>query len=232
VATVDVLRVFSTRDGTGGNPLGVVLYGAQVPVESRQQVAADLGFSETVFVDDPATGQVQIFTPKVELPFAGHPLVGTAWLLGKMDQAVDTLRPPAGEVPTWSDDRGLQWIRGRAEWVPEIAFRQYPSPSDVEGLTEAPDGLGFVEAWSWADEAAGVIRARVFASDVGIPEDEATGAAAVRLVTELDRPIEVRQGQGSVILARPGPDGTAEIGGRCTIAETRDQPVPPAPSAA
>jgi len=67
---------------------------------------------------------------------------------------------------------------------------------------------------------------------VGIPEDEATGAAAVRLVTELDRPIEVRQGQGSVILARPGPDGTAEIGGRCTIAETRDQPVPPAPSAA
>ena len=40
-----------------------------------------LGFSETVYVDDPDTGQLRIFTPAAELPFAGHPLVGTAWLL-------------------------------------------------------------------------------------------------------------------------------------------------------
>ena len=52
--------------------------------KTRQKiVATDLGFSETVFVDDPETGELRIFTPTTELPFAGHPLVGTAWLLSK-----------------------------------------------------------------------------------------------------------------------------------------------------
>ena len=79
--TLHTLRVFLGPDGGGGNPLEVVLDGVAVPPARRQAVAADLGFSETVFVDDPATGALQIFTPTVELPLAGHPLVGTAWLL-------------------------------------------------------------------------------------------------------------------------------------------------------
>jgi predicted PhzF superfamily epimerase YddE/YHI9 len=226
VATVDVVRVFTTREGTGGNPLGIVLYGAQAPAQARQALAAELGFSETVFLDDPATGRLQIFTPATELPFAGHPLVGTAWRLAQMGQAVDTLRPPAGEVATWTDDHGRQWIRGRAEWVPDISFEQHPSPSDVESLEPAAGGADFVDAWAWADEAAGIIRSRVFAPAVGIPEDEATGAAAVGLVARLNRQVTIRQGRGSEIFARPGPDGTVEIGGRCAIVETRDQPVP------
>ena len=69
--------------------------------EMRQAVAADLGFSETVYVDDPDRGSLRIFTPASELPFAGHPLVGTAWLLRESGLRVGTLHPPAGPVPTW-----------------------------------------------------------------------------------------------------------------------------------
>jgi len=83
VADVHVLRVFTDRDGSGGNPLGVVLDGAAVPDGDRQGFAAELGFSETVFVDDPELGEVRIFTPGTEVAFAGHPSVGTAWLLAR-----------------------------------------------------------------------------------------------------------------------------------------------------
>ena len=73
MAELHVLRVFVAPSGTGGNPLGVFLDGPAVPEERRQAIATDLGFSETVFVDDPPTGAVRIFTPAGELPFAGHP---------------------------------------------------------------------------------------------------------------------------------------------------------------
>ena len=68
-----VLRVFTSPEGEHGNPLGVFLDGGAVPDEQRQAVARDLGYSETVFVDDAASGSCRIFTPEMELPFAGHP---------------------------------------------------------------------------------------------------------------------------------------------------------------
>ena len=96
MATLHVLRVFTGPDGSAGNPLGVFVNGAEVPGGLRQQIATDLGFSETVFVDDVTTGRLQIFTPADELPFAGHPLVGTAWLLRENGHPVDMLVPPPG----------------------------------------------------------------------------------------------------------------------------------------
>jgi predicted PhzF superfamily epimerase YddE/YHI9 len=225
MAELHVLRVFVAPDGTGGNPLGVFLGGAAVPERRRQAVAADLGFSETVFVDDPAAGGVRIFTPAAELPFAGHPLVGTSWLLARERTAVAVLRPPAGEVPTFLDGDGVTWIRGRAEWAPEMEFRQLGDPGQVDALAGAPDGLGFVDCWAWEDEAAGRVRARVFAARYGIAEDEATGAAAVRLVSRLGRPLTIRQGAGSLLRARPGPGGTAEVGGEVALDRVRDYPV-------
>jgi predicted PhzF superfamily epimerase YddE/YHI9 len=225
MAELHVLRVFVAPEGTGGNPLGVFLDGTAVPTDRRQAVAADLGFSETVFVDDPAAGAVRIFTPRAELPFAGHPLVGTSWLLARERTAVAVLRPPAGEVPTFLDDDGVTWIRGRAEWAPEMALRQFESPGQVDALGGAPDGLGFADCWAWEDEAAGRVRSRVFATRFGIAEDEATGAAAVRLVSQLGRPVTIRQGAGSLLRARPGPDGTAEVGGDVVLDQVRDDPV-------
>jgi PhzF family phenazine biosynthesis protein len=78
MAVLQVLRVFCDSEGQFGSPLGVVLDGPSISPERRQPLAAELGFSETVYVDDPDTGQLRIFTPAAGLPFAGHPLVGTA----------------------------------------------------------------------------------------------------------------------------------------------------------
>ena len=225
MADLHVLRVFVARDGSGGNPLGVFLDGAAVAAGRRQGIAADLGFSETVFVLDRPAGQVAIFTPAAELPFAGHPLVGTSWLLAHERAPVPALRPPAGEVPTWVDGGGVTWIRGRPQWAPEMAFRQMNGPGEVDALAGAPDGLDVVDCLAWEDKTAGRVRARVFAPRFGIAEDEATGAAAVRLVSRLGRPLTIRQGAGSLLHARPGPDGTAEVGGDAVLDEVRDYPL-------
>lgn len=117
MTTLQVLRVFVGPDGRGGNPLGVFLDGAAIPAGRRQAVAAELGFSETVFVDDMATGSIRIFLPNTEAAFAGHPAVGTAWLLETVGIPIDALHPPAGEVPIRRDGERT-WIRARAEWSP------------------------------------------------------------------------------------------------------------------
>jgi predicted PhzF superfamily epimerase YddE/YHI9 len=212
MTSATLLRVFLGPDGSGGNPLGVVLDGAAVPAAKRQAFAAELGFSETVFVDDAATGALRIFTPAVELPLAGHPLVGTAWLLAHTGSPVDTLRPPAGEVPTWSDAE-LTWIRGRPDWGPRYELRQSDSVAAVDALT-VPGGDAMIAAWAWEDEAAGRLRARVFPNGIGIAEDEATGAAALQFGALLGRDLVIRQGDGSELHVRPGDDGTVAVGGR------------------
>lgn len=225
MATLHVLRVFTGDGGSGGNPLGVFLDGAAVPEQRRQAVAQRLGFAETVFVDDAERGALRIFTPGVELPFAGHPLVGSAWLLHREGFAADMLRPPAGEVSVRREDGGqVTWIAGRPEWAPDFDFVELPSPFDVEALTGPPEGHGAVSMWSWLDEAAGVLRARVFVPAVGVPEDEATGAAAVRMGALLGRPITIRQGVNSILQAHPLPDGRVEVGGGVALVETRDDP--------
>lgn len=219
---VHVLRVFTDEFGGGGNPLGVFLDGSAVPEERRQEVAADLGFSETVYVDDAATGALRIFTPAAELPLAGHPLVGTGWLLAHIGAAVDVLRPPAGEVPTWSDGP-VVWIRARPELGPPWEFVEITDPRVVAGLREptAPEHT-HTAYWAWVDEDGGIIRTRVFAAAMGIHEDEATGSAALQLAQRVGRLIEIWQGNGSILSARPGPDATSEVGGRVALDEVRD----------
>jgi predicted PhzF superfamily epimerase YddE/YHI9 len=219
-----LLRVFCSEDGTGGNPLAVFLDGAQIPPARRQEIAHDLGLSETVFVDDAARGEMRIFTPTVELDFAGHPSVGTAWLLAEEREPVDALRPPAGQVPVRYED-GLAFIAGRPEWPPTYDWEQLESPEQVEALDGPPAGHDMVGAWAWIDEQAGVLRSRMFPVRIGIAEDEATGAAAVQLGARLGRSIDIRQGRGSRILARPREDGSVEIGGHSLLDEVRDYPL-------
>jgi hypothetical protein len=55
--------------------------------------------------------------------------------------------------------------------------------------------------------------------------NELPGAAAVRLVSQLGRPLVIRQGTGSLLRARPGPGGTAEVGGEVVLDQVRDHPV-------
>jgi predicted PhzF superfamily epimerase YddE/YHI9 len=220
VPTLYLLRVFCGDDGSGGNPLAVVLDGAGVPDPGqRQAIAADLGLSETVFVDDAARGEIRIFTPAVELGFAGHPSVGTAWLLAREREPVEALRPPAGEVPV-RYDREVTFVSARPEWAPEFELQQLGSAPDVDALDGPPGGHDAIDAWAWADESAGIVRARVFCERYGIAEDEATGAAAVLLCSQLRRQLDVRQGKASRILAAPR-DGMVEIGGRVQLDDAR-----------
>ena len=216
-----VLKVFVGENGASGNPLGVFLDGQEIPENERQSVAADLGFSETVFVDDAERGDVRIFTPGTELPFAGHPLVGTAWLLKREGYEILVLRPPAGEVPV-REDRDLTFISGRPEWAPGFEHVRLGSPADVDNLTGPPDGHDLAGVWAWEDEETGHVWVRVFPVRFGIKEDEATGAHAVRLAAVLGRKLTIRQGEGSLILAEPRPDGSVEIGGRTELVETTE----------
>jgi predicted PhzF superfamily epimerase YddE/YHI9 len=66
------------------------------------------------------------------------------------------------------------------------------------------------------------VRSRGLYPAEGIEEDEATGAAAIRLSGELGRPLEIRQGRGSRLDARPIGDGYVEVGGLTELVELRD----------
>ncbi|MDA0351860.1 MAG: PhzF family phenazine biosynthesis protein [Chloroflexi bacterium] len=222
--TLHVVNVFTALDGSEGNPLGVFLDGAAIPEALRQAVAADLGYSETVFVDDRISGRLEIYTPTQRLQLAGHPLVGTSWVLRREGAPIEVLRPPAGDVPTWVEGE-LTWIRGRAEWSPPFTYVQLGSAAEVAALTEAPDGMGDAYCWAWQDEAAGIVRARNFVPSHKIAEDQATGAATMVMVDRIGRPIVIHQGDGSVIEARPGPGGSSDVGGRVVLDAVRDYAV-------
>ena len=215
MSELHVLRVFVNEDGEWGNRLGVFPDGAGITADERQRIAAELGFSETVFVEDRASGRMRIHTPRVELPFAGHPAVGAAWLLERLGTPVETLRPPAGEVAVRTSE-GVTWIEADPKWSPPFEYRQLESPVAVRALNGPPDAGANVYAWAWIDEAAGTIRARSFVPAAGIAEDEATGSAALTLAAKLGRPVSIHQGHGSVLLARPGAD-RAEVGGLVTL---------------
>ena len=80
----------------GGNPLGVFPDAAHLPSELMQKVALEMNLSETVFLGPPetpeGTARVRIFTPEVEVPFAGHPTVGAAIYLA----TTESVRGSAG----------------------------------------------------------------------------------------------------------------------------------------
>ena len=214
---VTVLRVFTDASGNFGNPLGVV-DAAEVPATERQRMATELGYSETIFIDLPnngsTTAQAHIFTPAIELPFAGHPTVGAAWWLRERGTPIHTLAVPAGIVQTSYDDI-LTTVRARAEWSPEFAIHELDS-SDELLAAEPGDYPDDVEhyLWSWLDRDGGHVRSRMFATDLGVPEDEATGSAAARLTEYLSRDLTITQGKGSQIYTTWNAEGWVLIAGR------------------
>jgi trans-2,3-dihydro-3-hydroxyanthranilate isomerase len=82
--TIHVVDVFTERP-LAGNQLAVVLDAEGIPGEVMQRIAKEMNISETTFVLGPEdranAARVRIFTPGTELPFAGHPTIGTAWVL-------------------------------------------------------------------------------------------------------------------------------------------------------
>ena len=214
---VTVLRVFTDPDGKFGNPLGVVDASAVDPAD-RQRIATELGYSETIFIDVPeqgaSTAHARIFTPVTELPFAGHPTVGASWWLREKGIPIHTLRVPAGVVQV-SYDGDLTAVSARSEWAPEFAIHDLDSTDELVAADPAdyPDDIQHY-LWTWTDRDQGALRARMFAANLGVPEDEATGAAAVRITDYLSRDLTIVQGKGSVIYTRWSPEGWVHVAGR------------------
>ncbi len=221
---VTVLRVFTDQDGKFGNPLGVV-DARMVGPGDRQRVATQLGYSETIFIDAPQSGastaHARIYTPAVELPFAGHPTVGAAWWLREQGTPVHTLQVPAGIVQvTYEDD--LTAVSARSEWAPEFAIYDLASTDELFAADpdDYPDDVQNY-LWTWTDKEQGVLRSRMFAANLGVPEDEATGAAAVRITDYLSSDLTIVQGKGSVIHTKWSPEGWVRIAGRVVSDGTR-----------
>jgi predicted PhzF superfamily epimerase YddE/YHI9 len=214
---VTVLRVFTSPEGEYGNPLGIV-DASTVTAADRQRIATELGYSETIFIDLPEPGtntaRARIFTPATELPFAGHPTVGASWWLRDQGTPIHTLQVPAGIVQVGYTDE-LTWIRARSDWAPEFAIHELASADELSAADPAdyPDGINHY-LWTWTDQDQGVLRSRMFATDLGVPEDEATGSAAVRITDYLSRDLTIVQGKGSVIHTQWSAEGWVRVGGR------------------
>jgi len=239
------LDVFTDRP-FGGNPLAVFPEASALSGEQMQRLAHELNLSETVFVLPPAdpahAARVRIFTPESELPFAGHPTIGTAHALAHLGRL--TLEAPAttivleegvGPVAVRIDVEG--GVPGACQLTAAVPprFAGMPGAEELAETLELPAelilgeelrpvaascgiGFGFVAlrdleavraarfrpaAWQRASEGRDLvglfvyalggqlegsdIHARMFAPEVGVPEDPATGSAATALAAVLAR---------------------------------------------
>ena len=126
------LDVFTT-ERFGGNPLAVIFDAEDLSDAQMQQVAKEFGYSEITFVlppDDPAhTAKVRIFTPVTEVPFAGHPNVGTAHAIGSLP---DLFGRPVGDRLVFEEKAGLVEVTlERAAGIVTSAEITAPGPLQV-----------------------------------------------------------------------------------------------------
>jgi trans-2,3-dihydro-3-hydroxyanthranilate isomerase len=134
-----VCDVFTDRPLTG-NQLAVFTDATPIPEDLLQPLAREINFSETTFVyppDDPlaADARVRIFTPAVELPFAGHPVLGTAFVVGRRSGSSDIrLATGAGVVPLTLDEHSGRMVQ------PVPTFEPL-GPDQTASLVEALGGV-------------------------------------------------------------------------------------------
>jgi trans-2,3-dihydro-3-hydroxyanthranilate isomerase len=131
-----IADVFTDRPLTG-NQLAVFTDAREIPDDKLQPLAKEMGFSETVFVYPPESDghvRLRIFTPVRELPFAGHPILGSAFVLGAPLQLGEIrLETGAGVVPVTLEREGARIVFGRMQQpVPE--FEPFPAAEEVQEL--------------------------------------------------------------------------------------------------
>jgi trans-2,3-dihydro-3-hydroxyanthranilate isomerase len=167
--TFHTLDVFTDKR-FGGNPLAVVLGADGLDTERMQTIAREFNLSETVFVLKPInpthSARVRIFTPASELPFAGHPTVGTAALLAELrapnlggsHDAIIVLEETIGTVRV-----GVRFRPGQA------AFAEFDAPK----LPEESSGVAAIEdiaaAIGLIPSEIGFENHRVTAYSAGVP---------------------------------------------------------------
>ena len=113
-----VVDVF-TREPLQGNQLGVFVDGRPFSSGEMQRLAREMNFAETLFLLPPEQGgdvRVRIFTPGAELPFAGHPVLGAAFVVGQSTGAdAVTLETGIGLIPLTLEREGERIVFGRME---------------------------------------------------------------------------------------------------------------------
>lgn len=206
-----VVDVFAAR-ALEGNPLTVVPGASHLSDAQMQAIARETNHSETTFVTGSADGapRVRIFTPQTELPFAGHPTLGTAFVTG-----ADALELNVGRIPIERDGDLLWMTQKPATFGPELdvdrvakALGVRPVAAEVvsTGTPVALVRLADSDAVRAADldpraytgpDVAGLyvfatdsdhdVHARFFGDFVGIHEDPATGGAVGPLAAWLHR---------------------------------------------
>jgi trans-2,3-dihydro-3-hydroxyanthranilate isomerase len=130
-----VADVFTDTPLTG-NQLAVFTDGREVDDETMQKLAKEMNFSETVFVLPPegdGHARIRIFTPTLELPFAGHPVLGSAFVLGgPLQLGQIRLETGAGVVPVTLEREGARIVFG---WMQQPLPEHEPF-ADAEQLQE------------------------------------------------------------------------------------------------
>lgn len=266
-----IVDVF-TDSALTGNQLAVFSNATGMPDDLMQRLAAEIGFSESTFVLPPEQGgsfRMRIFTPARELPFAGHPTLGTAFALaGPLQSTTLRIETGVGIVPVAMEREGAKVVFGRmSQPIPTIApFAPAPalfealgvdgSTLPVELYDNGPTHV-LVTLATFAEVAAlepdlvklrgvvgeagvsvfavedGRVKTRMFAPELGVGEDPATGSAAGPLVVHLARHDAVAWGEEIVIaqgaeIGRPSTlyaraDGSAdaitgvEVGGSAVV---------------
>ncbi len=136
-----------TDTAFGGNPLAVVPEAADLTEEEMQKVAREMNLSETAFVLPGQPGEpvrLRLFTPAREIPFAGHPVIGTLFVLAherrlELSEPVTPVsyRTEAGVYEAWIEVRDGDPDRVRMGLPPPKFFQFLPSTSDLAQIAAA-----------------------------------------------------------------------------------------------
>jgi trans-2,3-dihydro-3-hydroxyanthranilate isomerase len=135
---VDVFAV----DKYTGNQLAVFGGAQHLSLAQMQQIAKEINFSESTFITGTgSTYPVKIFTPSIELPFAGHPTLGTAWVIqqfiAQQNMPTVTLEYTAGQIPvtfSYVDGQpGVMWMQQKEpEFLGELTKEQLAPVLQIE----------------------------------------------------------------------------------------------------
>lgn len=211
-----ILRVFVDENGKFGDSAPVIMdEGKKLSDAERQALTVRLKAAETVFVNDIASANISITHAQGEIDFAGVPALGAAWLLAKLQhKPITAMKARRGDITVSQNDH-LTWVRASLVTMPPWHHKQLQGAEEVERITiEETKSWEHTMAWAWIDETKGFIRARTFAPDWDVSEAQGNGSGSMMLAALVNKSIEIKHGEGSVIFAKPAPNNCADIGGR------------------
>jgi predicted PhzF superfamily epimerase YddE/YHI9 len=212
-----MMNVFVDEDGTFGNPASDILDEGRIySTAERLRITAEIGHDETVFINSLENADVSTYHAYGEVNFAGNAMVGAAWHLAKLKNT-SSFTISCQDLDIEAKVEGdLAWIQaGKAQYVRSWELQQVDNVEGVENIkVENTVNWKARLVWAWINESKGLIRARTFATDKGIPEVLGNGSGSMMLADQLGRAIQIKHGEGCVIYARPVSEGIVALGGK------------------